>query len=250
MTAQDRPRGEGFAGFALMEAKGTPITAAVPIVAERLSRAVADDNIGEIIAAKTRKAIEAAATIRALEAQLADLRRSGDGGSVVSFPAKPIRREERRVLISQAEVLRRLGINAATLYRWRKAGKFPEPVLGPSGRMLGYFADEFETWLADRERGKPAGPPPKAFETRRARRAAKKLDSRMAPPAARPDIAPRGTMSPRNLPPGGGPVMIGGRIKLTDLARLHGLPYEIVLGRWLLGWPMLKVLRTPVNDTT
>jgi predicted DNA-binding transcriptional regulator AlpA len=148
-------------------------------------------------------------------------------------------------------VLKKLGgINAATLYRWREAGEFPAPVLTPQGRMLGYYADEVEEWLANRVKAKPAGPPQSAHTARQARRAAKKLDGALPPPAARPDIAPRGTMSLRNLPPGGGPVMIGGRIKLTDLARLHGLPYEIVLGRWLVGWPMLNVLRTPVNDTT
>jgi predicted DNA-binding transcriptional regulator AlpA len=242
MTAQDRPRfGEGLA---LIEAKGTPMTAAVPKLAKRLS-----EIIGKIVAAETKKLSE---VIQGLEAQLADLRRSGGGDAgVVSFArAKPTRREERRVLVSQQEVLRRLGKNAATLYRWREAGKFPAQVLGPSGRMLGYFADEFEEWLANRVKAKPAGPPPSAHAASQARRAAKKLDGAPPPPAARPHIAPRGTMSPRNLPPGGGTVMIGGKIKLTELARLHGLPYEIVLGRWLAGWPMLKVLRTPVNDTT
>ena len=54
-------------------------------------------------------------------------------------------------LIRRAEVLRRIGIANATLYRWIKAGRFPAPIeVGPLA--VRWWESEVDAWLASRPR--------------------------------------------------------------------------------------------------
>jgi predicted DNA-binding transcriptional regulator AlpA len=66
------------------------------------------------------------------------------------------------VLIRKAEVLRRIGgVDQATLWRWIKAGQFPEPVVvnPDAGRqMVAWREHEVEAWIAARPRGLAAPP--------------------------------------------------------------------------------------------
>ena len=56
-----------------------------------------------------------------------------------------------RTYLSQAEILARLGISRATLYRWISEGRFPRPlILGP--RVRRWRAGVIENWLKSLER--------------------------------------------------------------------------------------------------
>lgn len=49
------------------------------------------------------------------------------------------------------EVYRMLGVDESTVYRWRRAGKFPQPVrLGRNS--IGWPESEIRDWLANRPR--------------------------------------------------------------------------------------------------
>lgn len=48
-----------------------------------------------------------------------------------------------------------LGVEPITLWRWRKAGKFPLPVRLGDTRTLFYDRDELLAWAARREQVKP-----------------------------------------------------------------------------------------------
>lgn len=57
---------------------------------------------------------------------------------------------QRRILRGE-EVYRMLGVDASTIYRWRRAGKFPKPMrLG--GNSIGWLEQEIIDWLANRPR--------------------------------------------------------------------------------------------------
>ena len=55
------------------------------------------------------------------------------------------------VILRRDEVLSRVGISQATLYRWMKTQGFPRPKkLGP--RAVGWVKFEVDAWLDSRER--------------------------------------------------------------------------------------------------
>lgn len=51
-------------------------------------------------------------------------------------------------LMPKREVLKKLGISNSTLYRLRKAGRFPAPVIIAHGER--WFPQELDAWLAER----------------------------------------------------------------------------------------------------
>lgn len=54
-------------------------------------------------------------------------------------------------LLRRDEVESRCGITRSTLYRWMRAGRFPEPLrVGPCA--VRWPASEIEEWLAERPR--------------------------------------------------------------------------------------------------
>lgn len=61
-------------------------------------------------------------------------------------------------IIRQVEVAAMLGVSPVTLWRWRNAKEFPEPIqLDKSGRLIGWRLSVIEQWI--RERAKREAPP-------------------------------------------------------------------------------------------
>jgi predicted DNA-binding transcriptional regulator AlpA len=86
-------------------------------------------------------------------------------------PTAPPRR-----ILRQRTVLDRLPdrTNRSTLWRWERAGLFPQRVqLGPNS--IGYYSDEVEAWFAARERPIGTG---SAAPIRRAHQASDELVTR------------------------------------------------------------------------
>ena len=52
-------------------------------------------------------------------------------------------------LLPQSEVLKRVPFTRGSIYNWRKAGKFPQPVR--IGNRLAWRESAIEDWIADRE---------------------------------------------------------------------------------------------------
>ena len=52
-------------------------------------------------------------------------------------------------LLKQTEVLTTLGMSRQTLYKWRLAGSFPEPV-NVGARALRWRASDVQAWIASR----------------------------------------------------------------------------------------------------
>ena len=60
------------------------------------------------------------------------------------------------IIYRERDVLAVLGISKATLWRWRRAGQFPDPIqLGPN--TVAWRRDEVESWLASRPRATGEG---------------------------------------------------------------------------------------------
>ena len=54
------------------------------------------------------------------------------------------------------EVMARTGLSRTTIYRWRRAGRFPQAV--PLGtRCVGFIESELEAWLRERIAQRPGG---------------------------------------------------------------------------------------------
>ena len=54
------------------------------------------------------------------------------------------------VFLRESEVLALIGCSKATLWRWKRAGRFPQPVeLGPM--TLAYRREDVEAWIASRQ---------------------------------------------------------------------------------------------------
>lgn len=53
------------------------------------------------------------------------------------------------VFLRRADVLKLLGVNNATLFRWRKAGKFPPPMKLTAG-SLRWRKTDVDAWLESR----------------------------------------------------------------------------------------------------
>jgi prophage regulatory protein len=54
-------------------------------------------------------------------------------------------------LVRRREVLARIGISEATLWRLEKRGEFPPAVrISVGGRAVGYFSDAVESWIRSR----------------------------------------------------------------------------------------------------
>jgi predicted DNA-binding transcriptional regulator AlpA len=61
-------------------------------------------------------------------------------------------------IIRQVDVAAMLGVSPVTLWRWRNAKEFPEPIqLDKSGRLIGWRLSVIEQWI--RERDKRETPP-------------------------------------------------------------------------------------------
>ena len=55
-------------------------------------------------------------------------------------------------VVSTSQVVELLGVGRSTLARWRRDGRFPEPIrLGP--HRVGWRVSTVEGWLAAREKG-------------------------------------------------------------------------------------------------
>ena len=57
--------------------------------------------------------------------------------------------EIKRVLLRKKEVIALTGLSAVTIWRYTRAGKFPQPVRLSSNRSA-FFADEIECWLNEK----------------------------------------------------------------------------------------------------
>ncbi|MDE0357254.1 MAG: AlpA family transcriptional regulator [Gammaproteobacteria bacterium] len=54
------------------------------------------------------------------------------------------------------EVMARTGLSRSTIYRWRLAGRFPQPI--PLGeRCVGWIEAELDEWLRERTAERPGG---------------------------------------------------------------------------------------------
>ncbi len=96
----------------------------------------------------------------------------------------------KHALIRPADLCRQLGIDKSTLYRWRRAGEFPQAVLlSPPGvhhRRIAFVVAEVEAWVEARDRGTAPAPPPSALATRK-RKAAERAAKGKAPFLRRPE---------------------------------------------------------------
>ena len=55
--------------------------------------------------------------------------------------------EQARPLMTRAEILEQIPVDASTLYRWTKAGRFPRPINGGRGCKTLWNRKEVEAWL-------------------------------------------------------------------------------------------------------
>lgn len=56
-------------------------------------------------------------------------------------------------IVRQVEVAAMLGVSQVTLWRWRNAKEFPEPIqLDKSGRLIGWRMSTIEQWIRDHDR--------------------------------------------------------------------------------------------------
>lgn len=63
-----------------------------------------------------------------------------------------------RRILRQPAVIERVGVHPTTLFRWERAGLFPNRILlGPNS--VGWYADEVDDWLAARKRQTDTGRP-------------------------------------------------------------------------------------------
>ena len=59
-------------------------------------------------------------------------------------------------MLRMSSVVERVGVHAVTLYRWERAGRFPQRVrLGPNS--VAWREDEINQWLNDRTRANADG---------------------------------------------------------------------------------------------
>lgn len=55
-------------------------------------------------------------------------------------------------IVRQVEVAAMLGVSPVTLWRWRNAKEFPEPIqLDKSGRLIGWRLSVIEQWIRERD---------------------------------------------------------------------------------------------------
>ena len=62
-------------------------------------------------------------------------------------PSRSLTKNIDVTIIRKHELAKKLGVSESTIYRWTQNGTLPKPVISPSGRRQGWFAEMIEEWI-------------------------------------------------------------------------------------------------------
>lgn len=64
-----------------------------------------------------------------------------------------------RNIIRRAALRKKVPFSDTTIWRWEKAGTFPERIQITEAGAVGWYEDEIDAWIAERVRGLGKRPP-------------------------------------------------------------------------------------------